>query len=44
VMLHDGHFIADASPDEIRNSPDPRVQRFITGRASEEDLAPLKGS
>ncbi len=44
VMLHDGHFIADASPDEIRNSPDPRVQRFITGHASEEDLAPLKGS
>jgi len=42
VMLHDGQFIADGTPDEIRTSPDPRVQRFITGHADEKDLGPLK--
>ncbi len=44
VMLHEGHFIADGAPDEIRASADPRVVRFITGRASDEDLGVLKGS
>ncbi len=44
LMLHQGQFISDGSPEEVRASSDPRVQRFITGRADEEDLAPLKGS
>lgn len=44
VMLHEGQFIADGSPDEIRSSTDARVQRFITGRANEEDLGVLKGN
>jgi phospholipid/cholesterol/gamma-HCH transport system ATP-binding protein len=43
VMLHEGQLIADGTPDQIRMSPDPRVQRFITGHASQEDLGPLKG-
>jgi len=33
LMLHRGHFIADGTPDEIRNSEDLRVRRFITGDA-----------
>ncbi len=41
ILLHGGQFIADGSPDEIRASTDPRVQRFIMGKASEEDLCPL---
>ncbi len=38
VMLHEGKFIADGSPDEIRAAADPRVQRFILGKASAADL------
>lgn len=44
LMLHEGQFIADGSPEAIRASADPRVQRFIMGRANEEDLGVLKGS
>lgn len=38
VMLHEGKFIADGPPDEIRTTADPRVQRFIQGKASAADL------
>lgn len=41
VMLYQGKIIADGSPDEIRSSPDKRVQRFITGQADERDLLAL---
>jgi phospholipid/cholesterol/gamma-HCH transport system ATP-binding protein len=44
LMLHDGQFIADGTPEEIRDSPDPRVQRFITGHADEEDLGILRSA
>jgi len=30
AMLEDGRIVAVGSPDEIRRSPDPRVQRFLT--------------
>ncbi len=41
LMLHHGNFIVDGTPDEIRNSPDPHVRRFITGEAGpEEDVPP----
>jgi phospholipid/cholesterol/gamma-HCH transport system ATP-binding protein len=33
LMLHQGQFIADGPPEEIRNSTDPRVRRFVTGDA-----------
>ncbi|GMV98660.1 MAG: ABC transporter ATP-binding protein [Phycisphaerae bacterium] len=33
LMLHQGQFIADGSPEEFRNSTDPRVRRFVTGDA-----------
>jgi len=32
-MLYDGRIIGVGTPDEIRNSPDPIVQQFITGSA-----------
>jgi phospholipid/cholesterol/gamma-HCH transport system ATP-binding protein len=33
AMMYGGKIIAVGSPEEIRNSPDPYVQQFITGRA-----------
>lgn len=33
LMLHQGKFIVDGTPDEIRNSTDLHVRRFITGDA-----------
>lgn len=42
VMLYRGNFIADGSPEEIRDTSDDRVRRFIEGRADEEDLASLR--
>ncbi len=31
IMLHRGRIVAAGTPDEIRESPDPLVQQFITG-------------
>ncbi|MGH9361591.1 MAG: ABC transporter ATP-binding protein, partial [Thermoanaerobaculia bacterium] len=31
VMLREGRIVAEGTPDEIRNSPDPYVQQFIRG-------------
>ena len=42
VMLHEGRLIFDGTRDEIRQSPDPRVSRFVEGRADEEELAGLR--
>lgn len=36
LMLHQGQFIADGTPDDYRNSTDPRVRRFVTGDADLE--------
>jgi phospholipid/cholesterol/gamma-HCH transport system ATP-binding protein len=33
AMLYEGRIICVGTPDEIRNSPDPIVQQFITGSA-----------
>ena len=33
AMLHDGQIIAYGTPDEIRDSEDPRVRQFVEGRA-----------
>ncbi|MDD5746330.1 MAG: ABC transporter ATP-binding protein [Candidatus Omnitrophica bacterium] len=33
AMLYEGVIIAQGTPDEIRNSPDPIVQQFISGAA-----------
>lgn len=42
IMLHQGHVIADASTAEFRQLTDPRVQRFIAGRADDDDLQALR--
>lgn len=42
IMLHKGRIIADGNADYIRNHPEPVVQQFIRGRASDKDLAALK--
>jgi phospholipid/cholesterol/gamma-HCH transport system ATP-binding protein len=33
LMLAGGKFIADGTPDDFRDSTDPRVRRFVTGDA-----------
>ncbi len=40
VLLYRGQLIAEGTPDEIRNSPDPIVQQFIQGKA--EGPIPLR--
>jgi phospholipid/cholesterol/gamma-HCH transport system ATP-binding protein len=42
VMLHEGTLIADGSPDDIRNSANPIVRRFVLGEADERELAALE--
>jgi phospholipid/cholesterol/gamma-HCH transport system ATP-binding protein len=41
VMLQHGKIIADGSPEWYRACADPRVRRFVDGRAGVEDLAAL---
>ncbi len=41
LMLHEGKFRIDGSVDDIRNSADPIVKRFVEGRAAKEDLDSL---
>lgn len=38
VMLYDGRVIADGNPEAFRHSPSDVVQRFISGKADQEDL------
>jgi phospholipid/cholesterol/gamma-HCH transport system ATP-binding protein len=42
VMLHQGKIIFDGTPDEIKASTEPTVQRFVLGKADEEELASLR--
>ncbi|MCC6239156.1 MAG: ABC transporter ATP-binding protein [Phycisphaerales bacterium] len=42
VMLADGKLIADGTPQQIRQSDNPAVQRFVTGEASPEELSVLR--
>ncbi len=41
LMLYHGSFIFDGTAEEIRQSRDDRVQRFIAGEADREDLEAL---
>jgi phospholipid/cholesterol/gamma-HCH transport system ATP-binding protein len=41
VMLHQGKIIADNTAEWYRTCNDPRVRRFVDGRADEKDLAAL---
>jgi len=42
VMLHEGRFIVDTSPDKLRDVDDEVVARFVEGRASKAELAKLE--
>jgi phospholipid/cholesterol/gamma-HCH transport system ATP-binding protein len=42
LMLHQGQFIVDGTPEEIRNSTDLRVRRFVTGEADADLDTPVK--
>lgn len=44
VMLHEGSVLAQGTPDDIRNSDDPVVHRFMAGEASPEELAEISGT
>jgi phospholipid/cholesterol/gamma-HCH transport system ATP-binding protein len=42
VMLHEGHIIFDGTTEEIQQSENPDVKRFVQGEAGEQELATLK--
>jgi phospholipid/cholesterol/gamma-HCH transport system ATP-binding protein len=41
VMLHEGALIFDGTPQEVRETENPVVRRFVLGEASAEELAGL---
>lgn len=41
IMLHEGRFVFDGTPAQLEASDDPRVRRFVEGRATEEQLKSL---
>lgn len=43
LMLYGGRFIFDGTPESMAASDDPRVRQFIEGRATDEDMASLRG-
>ena len=42
LMLHEGKFIFDGTPEETMQTKDPRVRCFVEGRCSEEVLQSLR--
>ncbi|QNN23947.1 ABC transporter ATP-binding protein [Planctomycetales bacterium ZRK34] len=44
VMLYDGHIIADATPDELRNTEEPIVRAFIEGRSDMHQIDGLEAA
>ena len=42
VMLHEGKLIMDGTPEQIRESDNPIVRRFVQGEAGEQELAGLR--
>ncbi len=42
LMLHQGKFIFDDTPEAIIDCRDPRVRCFVEGRCADEDLQSLK--
>jgi len=43
VMLHEGHFIADTTPEKLGSIDNEVVARFVQGEASPKELAELEG-
>ena len=42
VMLHEGRIVFDGTVDDIRQSENPDVKRFVLGEAEERELATLR--
>ena len=42
VMLHEGHFIFDGTPEEMETSDVKIVRQFVEGRAEDEQLAGIR--
>jgi phospholipid/cholesterol/gamma-HCH transport system ATP-binding protein len=42
VMLHEGKFVIDTTPDKLQHVDDEVVVRFIEGRAGSEELAKIR--
>ncbi|NLE29088.1 MAG: ABC transporter ATP-binding protein [Phycisphaerae bacterium] len=43
LMLYDGNFIFDGTSQQMQQSQDSRIQRFIAGQASPDELEELNG-
>ncbi|WP_428938485.1 ABC transporter ATP-binding protein [Fontivita pretiosa] len=44
VMLHEGQIIFDGTPQQIQNTDNEIVRRFVQGEASEQDLAAVRSA
>lgn len=42
LLMHQGKIICDGRPEQVRETDDTIVQRFIQGQANEEDLANIR--
>jgi phospholipid/cholesterol/gamma-HCH transport system ATP-binding protein len=42
LMLHEGHFIADVTPEQLDHVSHEAAQRFVQGQACPEELAELR--
>ena len=42
VMMHEGKILFCGTPDELKASDDPVVQRFLRGEASEDELKGIR--
>jgi len=42
VMLHEGKFVVDTTPDRLKDVDNEAVARFIEGRAGREELAQIE--
>jgi len=44
LMLHEGNFLIDTTPDRLDQAGDPVVRRFVLGQASDEELREFRSS
>jgi len=42
VMLYEGKLIFDGTAQEIQQSQEPVIRRFVLGEAGEQELATIK--
>jgi phospholipid/cholesterol/gamma-HCH transport system ATP-binding protein len=42
VMLYEGKILFEGTPEEIQRSEVPTIRRFVTGDATQEELASLE--